>query len=51
MYADLVVARSEARVLIAHTLDRGFEPSIRHGCFSSSFCVVLSCVGRDLATS
>jgi hypothetical protein len=37
--------------LIARTLDRGFESRLRHGCLSSSFYVVLSCVGRGLATS
>jgi hypothetical protein len=31
-------------------LDPGFEFHSRHGYLSSSFCVVLSCVGRDLAT-
>jgi hypothetical protein len=30
--------------------DRGFESRSRHGCSSASFCVVLSCVGRDVAT-
>jgi hypothetical protein len=30
--------------------DRGFESCLRHGCLSASFCVVLSCVGRGLAT-
>jgi hypothetical protein len=30
--------------------DRGFESRLRHGCLSASFCVVLSCVGRGLAT-
>jgi hypothetical protein len=30
--------------------DRGFESRSRHGCLSASFCVVLSCVGRNLAT-
>jgi hypothetical protein len=30
--------------------DRGFESRSRHGCLSASFCVVLSCVGRGLAT-
>jgi hypothetical protein len=28
--------------------DHGFEYSLRHGCLSSYFCVVLSCVGRGL---
>jgi hypothetical protein len=37
--------------LIARTLDRGFGSRLRHGCLSSSFYVVLSCVGRGLATS
>jgi hypothetical protein len=30
--------------------DRGFESRLMHGCLSASFCVVLSCVGRGLAT-
>jgi hypothetical protein len=30
--------------------DRGFESRSRHGRLSASFCVVLSCVGRGLAT-
>jgi hypothetical protein len=30
--------------------DRGFESRSRHGCLSASFCVVLSCVDRGLAT-
>jgi hypothetical protein len=30
--------------------DRGFESRSKHGCLSASFCVVLSCVGRGLAT-
>jgi hypothetical protein len=30
--------------------DREFESRSRHGCLSASFCVVLSCVGRGLAT-
>jgi hypothetical protein len=49
--ADPVAARSEVLVLIARTLDRGLESRLRHGCLSSSFYVVLSCVGRGLATS
>jgi hypothetical protein len=49
--ADPVAARSEARALIARTLGRGFESRLRHGCLSSSFYVVLSCVGRNRATS
>jgi hypothetical protein len=49
--ADPVAARSEARALSAPTLDHGFESRLRHGCLSASFCVVLSCVGRGLATS
>jgi hypothetical protein len=49
--ADPVAARSEARALIARTLDRGFESCLSHGCLSSSFYVVLSCAGRGLATS
>jgi hypothetical protein len=28
--------------------DHGFESGLRHGCLSSSFCFVLSCVGRGL---
>jgi hypothetical protein len=48
--ADPVAARSEARALIARTLDRELESSLRYGCLSSSFCVLLSCVGRGLAT-
>jgi hypothetical protein len=36
-----------ARALIARTLDRGFESRSRHGCLSSFFCVVLSCVSCD----
>jgi hypothetical protein len=46
-YAEPVAARSEARAFIA----RGFESRLRHGCLSSIFYVVLSCVGRGLATS
>jgi hypothetical protein len=49
--ADPVAARSETRALSARTLDRGFESLLRHGCLSSSVYVVLSCVGRGLATS
>jgi hypothetical protein len=49
--ADPVAARSEARALISRTLVRGFESRLRQGCLSSSFYVVLSCVGRGLATS
>jgi hypothetical protein len=30
--------------------DRGFEFRSRHACLSTSFCVVLFCVGRGLAT-
>jgi hypothetical protein len=30
--------------------NRGVESRSRHGCLSASFCVVLSCVGRGLAT-
>jgi hypothetical protein len=30
--------------------DRVFESPSRHGCLSASFCVVLSYVGRGLAT-
>jgi hypothetical protein len=51
MKVDPVVARSEARALIARILDRGFESRLKRGCLSSSFYVVLSCVGRGLATS
>jgi hypothetical protein len=47
---DPVAARSEARSLIARALDRWFESRLRHGCLSSSLYVVLSCVGRGLAT-
>jgi hypothetical protein len=43
--------RSEARALIARTLDREFESRLRHGYLSLSFYVVLPCVGRGLATS
>jgi hypothetical protein len=49
--ADPVAARSEPRALNARTLDRGFESRLKHGCLSSSFYVVLSCVGRGLATN
>jgi hypothetical protein len=49
--AEPVAARSEARTLIARTLDRGFESRLKHECLSSYFYVVLSCVGRGLATS
>jgi hypothetical protein len=48
--ADPVAARSEARALIARTLDRKFESRLRHGCLSSSFYVVLSCVSRRSKT-
>jgi hypothetical protein len=30
--------------------DRGFESRLSHGCLSASFYVMLSCVGRGLAT-
>jgi hypothetical protein len=30
--------------------DHGFESRSRHGCVSAFFCVVLSCVGRGLAS-
>jgi hypothetical protein len=50
LVADPVAARSEARALITRILDRGFESRLRHGCLSSSFYVVLSCVGIGLAT-
>jgi hypothetical protein len=46
----MCVCCSEARAFIARTLDYGFESRLQHGCLSSSFCVVLSCVGRGLAT-
>jgi hypothetical protein len=46
-----VAARSEARALIARTLDRGFESRSRYGCLSSNFSGVFSCVGIVLATS
>jgi hypothetical protein len=49
--ADPVAARSQVWALSARTLDRGFESRLRHGWLSSSFYVVLSCVGRGLATS
>jgi hypothetical protein len=49
--ADPVAARSEARALIARTLNRGFESRLSHGSLSSSVFVVLSCVDRGLATS
>jgi hypothetical protein len=45
-----VAAQSEARALIARTLDRGFESRLRHRCLSLYFYVVLSCVGKGLAT-
>jgi hypothetical protein len=45
-----VAARSEARALIARTVDREFESRLRHGCLSLSFYVVLSCAGRGLTT-
>jgi hypothetical protein len=48
---DPVAARSETWALSTRTLDRGFESRLRHGCLSSSVYVVLSCVGRGLATS
>jgi hypothetical protein len=48
---DPVAARSEARALSARTLDRWFESRLRHECLSSSFHVVLSCVGRSPAES
>jgi hypothetical protein len=28
--------------------DHGFESHLRHGCFFTSFCVVLSCIDRGL---
>jgi hypothetical protein len=37
--ADPVVTGSEARALIALTLDRGFESHLGHGCLSSSWYV------------
>jgi hypothetical protein len=45
---DPVAARSEARAFSPRTLNRGFESRLRHGCLSSSFCVVLFFVGRGL---
>jgi hypothetical protein len=45
-----VAVLSEAWVLPVGCRDRGFESRLRHGCFSASFCDVLSCVGRGLAT-
>jgi hypothetical protein len=30
--------------------DRRFESCLGHGCVSACFCVVLSCVGRGLAS-
>jgi hypothetical protein len=45
-YVDPVAARA----LVARTLDSGFESRLRHGYLSSSFYVVLSYVGRGLAT-
>jgi hypothetical protein len=50
-FQDPVAVWSEVQALIACTMDRGFESHSRHGCLSSSFYVVLSCVGRGLATS
>jgi hypothetical protein len=47
---DPVVERSEAQTLIASTLGGGFESRLRHRCLFSSVHVVLSCVGRGLAT-
>jgi hypothetical protein len=44
-----MTARSDVRALIARTLDRGSEYRSRHGCLSSSFRVVLSCVATGLA--
>jgi hypothetical protein len=49
-FTDPVAARSEVRALSARAMDRGLESRLRHGCLSSSFYVVLSCVGRGLAT-
>jgi hypothetical protein len=43
-----MAARSEARALIARTLDHGFEFRLKYGCLSSSFYAVLSCAGRGL---
>jgi hypothetical protein len=46
-----VAVRSEAWVLVGWLLgDRGFESRFWEGCLSASFCIVLSCVGRGLAT-
>jgi hypothetical protein len=47
---DPLAARSEARALGAHTEDRGFEFLLKAWMFVL-VCVVLSCVGRGLATS
>jgi hypothetical protein len=41
-----VAAQSEALGWSLERLNRGFESRLRHGCLSSSFCVMLSCVGR-----
>jgi hypothetical protein len=43
-----MAARSKARPL--EHWDRGFESKSRHGCLSAFLLVVLSCVGRGLAT-
>jgi hypothetical protein len=42
---------AEAWALIALTLVRGFKSRLRHGCLFLSLYVVLSCVGRGLATN
>jgi hypothetical protein len=51
MNANPVATRSEVQALIAHPLDRRFKSRLSIGCLSSSFYVVLSCVGRGLAMS
>jgi hypothetical protein len=45
-----VAVRSEVWVWPVGCWDRGLESRSKHGCLSASFCVVLSCVGRGLAT-
>jgi hypothetical protein len=42
---------SELEQASARTLDHGFESRLRHEYLSSSVDVVLSCIGRGLATS
>jgi hypothetical protein len=42
--ADPVVGRPQARAFSARTLDRRFEPRLRHGCLSLvSLCCVVLC--------